>query len=199
MIRGIGVKLKSGWAGRSRLRLSELAAVFVFAALTMARAQHEHRPENAGPTNDVFNSIKALAGDWDGTFQWIGTTRTGPMNAKYYLTGNGSAVVEDLIADGSPNMTTVYHLDGRDLRATHYCAAGNQPRLKAVLPKEKADSINFEMIDITNLAKPEAGHVKGLELTLTPPNELTIRFTFTASGKEAVEQIRLRRTSNSAG
>src|SRR5438309_11983397 len=44
------------------------------------------------------------------------------MNAKYYLTGNGTTVVENLIVDGNANMTTVYHLDGADLRATHYCS-----------------------------------------------------------------------------
>jgi len=53
------------------------------------------------------------------------------MSASYYITGNNSAVVENLTTGGTPNMTSVYHLDGADLRMTHYCGAGNQPRLKA--------------------------------------------------------------------
>ena len=33
---------------------------------------------------------------------------------------------------GTPmEMLTVYHMQGKDLVATHYCVLGNQPRLKA--------------------------------------------------------------------
>jgi hypothetical protein len=162
-------------------------------AITSARAQHD---DHAGPSpssNATFNAIKALAGDWHGTFEWLGTNRKGEMNVRYHLTGNGSAVVEDLIVDGSPTMTTVYHLDGADLRATHYCGAGNQPRLKATAVDENNKSVKFQMIDITNLAKPEAGHVRDLELRLTSASQLTILFTFVAAGKESVEKIDLTR------
>jgi hypothetical protein len=49
------------------------------------------------------------------------------------------------------------------------------------------------MVDITNLAKPEAGHVRDLELRLTSANHLTILFTFVGAGKESVEKIELTR------
>ncbi len=95
------------------------------------QAQHDQGGSPPAKANDTFNLLKALVGDWQGSYEWLGKNRKGPINARYYLTGNGTAVVEDLIVDGNANMTTVYHLDGADLRATHYCAAGNQPRLKA--------------------------------------------------------------------
>jgi hypothetical protein len=177
-------------APRRTLSLFILSLSFV---LVHAQAQHEDHVGSAAANNNTFNSIKALAGDWEGTFEWLGTVRKGPMNARYYLTGNGSAVVEDLISDGQPTMTTVYHLNGPELRATHYCGAGNQPRLKAASPNEEDHSVKFEMVDITNLPKPEAGHVKGLELRCGIPNELTILFTFVAAGKETVEEIKLKR------
>lgn len=104
-----------------------LTTLLASCALIGAQAQHDHTA-SVPSSNDSFSAIKGLVGDWEGTFEWVGTNRTGQMNAKYYLTGNGSAVVEDLISNGTPNMTTVYHLDAADLRATHYCAAGNQPR-----------------------------------------------------------------------
>jgi hypothetical protein len=183
-------------ASGARLRRAVDKALFVaffVIAFASAHAQHEDHAGAPAASNNTFNSIKALAGDWEGTFQWIGTTRKGQMNARYYLTGNGSAVVEDLISEGVPNMTTVYHLNGTELRATHYCAAGNQPRLKAASTNEKNNAVKFEMIDITNLAKPEAGHVQALELKLCAPNELTILFTFVGAGRETVEEINLKR------
>src|SRR5215469_12024519 len=75
----------------------------------------------------ALDQLKSLAGNWEGTAQWTGA-RTGsyPMNAAYYVTGNGSALVENLITENAPAMTSVYHLDGNDLRLTHFCGAQNQ-------------------------------------------------------------------------
>jgi hypothetical protein len=168
-----------------------LAAILVSCVSVSAQAQHDESG-SLPASSDTFNLIKALAGDWQGSYEWIGKNRKGPMNARYYLTGNGTAVVEDLIVDGNANMTTVYHLDGADLRATHYCAAGNQPRLKATSTEDNK-VVKFHMVDITNMPTPEAGHVRDLELRLTNPSQITILFTFVGAGKESVERIELAR------
>src|SRR5256885_16270815 len=173
---------------------NQLAAVLVSCVFISAQAQPDHADSTPpSKTNDTFKFIKALAGDWEGSYEWIGKNRKGPMNARYYLTGNGTAVVEDLIVDGNANMTTVYHLDGADLRATHYCAAGNQPRLKATSTDDVNKVVKFHMVDITNMPTPEAGHVRDLELRLTSASQITILFTFVGSGKESVERIELAR------
>src|SRR5213596_1759766 len=92
-----------------------LAAILFLCVFVSAQAQHDQGGSPpASKTNDTFNLIKALVGDWEGSYEWIGKNRKGPMNASYYLTGNGTAVVEDLIVDGNANMTAVYHLDGAD-------------------------------------------------------------------------------------
>jgi hypothetical protein len=90
-------------------------------------------------------------------------------------------------------MTTVYHLDGADLRATHYCAAGNQPRLEATSTDSDNKVVKFHMVDITNLPNPQAGHVRDLELRLTSASQITILFIFVGSGEESVERIELAR------
>lgn len=141
----------------------------------------------------ALNSIKTLVGNWKGTFQWIGKKSSGEMHAHYYLTGNGTAVVEDLINDGKIVMSTVYHLDGADLRATHYCAAGNQPHLKMATLDRQRRSIHFDMTSITNLAKPDAPHVHALELTIADENHLQILFRFMQAGVENLEDVHLER------
>ena len=171
-----------------------LAVILVSCVFVSAQSQHdEGESPPASKANDTFKLIKALAGDWEGSYECIGKNRKGPMNARYYLTGNGTAVVEDLIMDNNPNMTTVYHLDGADLRATHYCAAGNQPRLKATSMEGDNKVVKFHIVDITNMPTPEAGHVRDLELRLTSASQITILFTFVGSGKESVERIELAR------
>jgi hypothetical protein len=143
----------------------------------------------------AFGKLKLLAGDWEGTFEWTGArTGKGSMNAAYYLTGNGSALVENLIMEGAPIMTSVYHLDGADLRMTHYCGAQNQPRLKAERIDLAHGAIDFGFVDITNLRSAAAPHVHGLELRLTDSNHITVTFLFQSDGKESREKIVLKRT-----
>jgi len=142
----------------------------------------------------ALEKLRALSGDWKGSFEWSGTrSDKGPMNASYYSTGNGSAVVENLTMDGVPVMTSVYHLDGADLRMTHYCAAQNQPRLKASRIDMARGIADFALVDITNLRSPEAGHVVGLELRFLGPDHITLAFRFEGGGKSSLERIDLKR------
>jgi hypothetical protein len=166
---------------------------FVFNILAgLAVACVSEAQDDSGAT--AFGKLKSLVGDWEGTYQWTGAlTATGSMNAAYYLTGNGSALVENLMMDGVPIMTSVYHLDGADLRMTHYCGAQNQPRLKVERIDLAHGAVDFGFVDITNLRSPDAPHVHGLELRLIDSNDITVTFLFQSGGKESRERIALRR------
>ena len=142
----------------------------------------------------AFERLRALSGHWQGTFAWSGArTASGKLDAEYYVTGNGSALVENLIMDGAPSMTSVYHLDGADLRMTHYCAAQNQPRLKASAVDLDRGQITFSFVDITNLRSPTAGHVDGLDVHFLGSDHVTLRYHFKANGKDSDELIDLTR------
>jgi hypothetical protein len=145
----------------------------------------------------ALEQLKSLVGSWEGTAQWTGA-RTGsyPMNATYYVTGNGSALVENLIAEKAPIMTSVYHLDGNDLRLTHFCGAQNQPRLKAKRIDLNRKAFDFDFVDITNLKSPDAPHVHGLEIRLLDQDHITVTFLFQAGSAESRERLDLNRTQN---
>jgi hypothetical protein len=136
----------------------------------------------------AFDKLRALNGDWQGTVAWTGQQPT-DISARYYVTGNGSAVVEDL----SNGMTSVNHLDGADLRMTHYCAAQNQPRLKATAFGPDSSDITFSFVDITNLSSPKAGHVQGLDLKFLAADHITLQFHFASNGTVRDELLDLRR------
>ncbi len=146
-----------------------------------------------GKQTAAFDKLRSLTGDWEGTYAWTGRDASGKANAQYYLTGNESAVVENLSMDGKLGMTSVYHLDGSDLRMSHFCAAQNQPRLKASATDLDSGTINFSFLDITNLRSPETGHVDGLEMRFLAPDHITLRFKFVANAKESYELIDLKR------
>jgi hypothetical protein len=139
--------------------------------------------------------LRALAGNWAGSYEWSGSRNGGgTLNATYYVTGNGSAIVENLIMGGVPMMTSVYHLDGADLRMTHYCAAQNQPRLKASRIDNAQGILDFSFVDATNLSSPDAPHVYGLEMRRLDEDHVTLTFLFEGTGKRSSERIDLKRT-----
>ena len=52
---------------------------------------------------------------------------------------------------------TLYHLDGSELIATHYCPQGNQPRLQFVKIDE-SNKLHFTFRDGTNLRVKDKSH-----------------------------------------
>jgi hypothetical protein len=87
-----------------------------------------------------FERLKGLAGTWKSVARAGEETMEGTFT--YRVTAAGSAVMETLFVDTPHEMVTIYTLDGDDLVLTHYCAAGNQPRMKAEKGGD-ANSIKF--------------------------------------------------------
>lgn len=140
----------------------------------------------------AFEKIRSLNGKWEGSFEWSGArTDKGKMDAEYYVTGGGSAIVENLLKEGTPMMTSVYHMDNGDLRLTHYCAAQNQPRLKA--KRAEVNAVDFGFVDATNMKSLDAPHVSGLEWRMLDADHITLTFLFDAGGKRSREFIQLKR------
>jgi len=168
----------------------------VLCCLSLARVSQAAEDSAA----NAFSQLKSLVGDWNGTYEWTGArTGAGPISAIYRLTGSGSALIEDLIMEGTPVMMSVYHLDGTNLRITHFCGAQNQPRLKAERIDLAHGVIDFGFIDITNLRAADAGHVHGLEIRLIDKNDLIVTFLFQGAGKESRERIVLKRAEKALG
>ncbi len=147
--------------------------------------------ETKTPSDSAFAWLKGLAGTWEGKSEWSSGRPGGAMTARYALTGFGSAVEETFLSEGTAAMTSVYHEDGADLKMTHFCGAGNQPRLKATEIDEAKKIVRFQMIDITGR---KGGHVEGVELRFLDENHVTVLFTFVGGAKPDIERIELART-----
>ena len=79
---------------------------------------------------------------------WTIATPHGTVSVSYRLISNGTALVETWAAGSDHETMTVFHPDHADLMLTHYCAQGNQPRLRVIAASN--DSIAFRYIDVTN-------------------------------------------------
>jgi hypothetical protein len=104
-----------------------------------------------------------------------------------------NSVTEELMMDGKPYMTSVYHLDGTDLRVTHFCVE-SQPRLKADRLDAAAGTAHFALVDVTN-AGPKSGYVEEISLTNPDPKSLRIEFVFKGNGPRSVETLDLKRVA----
>lgn len=138
--------------------------------------------------NAAFDKLKSLVGEWEGTTSTGEATRI-----SYQLVSGGSAVMETIHEKDGPGMITVYHTDGDAIMVTHYCSAGNQPRMRAVAPQGEIKSLKFSFVDVTNLSKPTAGHMKSLTLHFIDNNHLKQEWTYSDSGKDATAVFTLER------
>jgi hypothetical protein len=164
------------------------------ALIPIAFALLSAAPVKEGPAADMLKRIGALDGRWEGHLAWSGArTGTGDIAATYTVARFKNSVTENLMMDGKPYMTSVYHLDGPDLRVTHFCVE-SQPRLKADRVDAAGGTAHFGIVDVTN-AGAKSGYVEEISLTNPDSNSLRIEFVFKGNGPRSVETIDLKRVA----
>ena len=132
-----------------------LALALLFAASACVTTQEDvHDPAQRQP---LLDSLKSLAGTWE-TKDEKGEV----MLCEFKVTAAGSAVREIMFPGTATEMTNLYSLDGNGLSMIHYCAMGNQPRMraKARVGKELA----FEMVAVSDMESPDEPYMG--EMTL---------------------------------
>src|SRR5206468_2071715 len=112
-------------------------------------------------------AIKALAGKWT-TTDPAGKT---VVASEFKVTSAGSAVQETYFPGTDHEMVNMYALDGDKLLMTHYCAMGNQPRLK--LASSNNGAMKFEFQDATNLPSKDATCMNSMELKIDGPDQIS--------------------------
>jgi hypothetical protein len=123
--------------------------------------------------------LKGLAGEWRGH---ILTPDGPPVTVVYSVTGGGSTVEEKLFPGTPHEMVTMYHLDGADLVLTHYCAGGNQPRMK-LIPSTDAAELRFDFTGGTNIDPAKTSHMHGGRLFFRGPDRLDAEWANWDKGK----------------
>jgi hypothetical protein len=130
------------------------------------------------PSSIAFDRIKSLAGVWHVTGE---DGKPGPV-VRYRVTAAGSAVEETLFEGTPKEMVTMYHMDGEHLMLTHYCALGNQPRMRAE-PTQSPNIVAFRWLDGTNLSSRDEMHMDSLTMRFTDATHLKHEWTMWQDGK----------------
>jgi len=128
----------------------------------------------------AFERLKKLAGPWTGrsTKGWIDRNEIEVIAAKSVILMRG----ED--AHRNEVMATAIHMDGQRLVLTHYCVAGNQPRLVASEISDDGRRIVFTFLDGTGMASRDTGHMDKVVFQLLDDDHYTTQWTWYAKGSE---------------
>src|SRR5882724_980193 len=136
--------------------------------------------QSAAPKS--FYKLKTLAGWWAGTMD--GKSRRGQVTMR--VTSMGNTLMHEMKSGERP--------DGNRLLMTHYCAAGNQPRMVGTVSPD-GKTITFDFLNATNLQRSQEGHMQHVVFTLIDSDHHTELWEFAmADGKKMGGLLDLHRT-----
>ena len=160
-------------------KATRFAMVIAIFAATAAFGQSD--------SQKAFDKLKSMAGTWEGVMPDGKTSQV-----TYRVTSGGSALLSEISPDDA--MITMFHMDGDRLMMTHYCGAGNQPRMKGTLSPD-GKTVVFEFVDATNLSSPNAGHMHRAVFTMADATHHTEDWTYVSNGKEETHRFELHRVA----
>lgn len=153
-------------------------AIFILCASLVLAQEHATKGSTVASTPQ-WEKIKSLVGEWDGYA--MGGSQKMPTHISVRMTGDGSAVMHWMDAGTPHEMVTMFHMDKTELLATHYCAAHNQPRLRAVSSSQPTQ-VAFEFKDGTNI-RPGDGYMRQLVITFVDADHHNESWGYDNNGK----------------
>lgn len=164
-----------------RMRSVLLAIVVLGSGVLVAAGESA---ATAADHQAAFDRLKSLVGVWKGHH----TTSDGPeMGVEYSLTGSGTALTERLFAGTPHEMLSVYYMERGELVLTHYCAMGNQPRMKLVAGGKDGD-LRFDFAGGTNLDAATSTYIHGGRISILGPDRFDADWHVWSQGKQADSQ-----------
>jgi hypothetical protein len=166
--------------------------IFIMLAV-LAGVAFTQSPALAGPPDagsGAFDKLKSLAGEWEGKANEAGHDM--PTTTSFRVVSDNSAILNVLGAGTPHEMVTMFHMDGKDFLATHYCAVHNQPRFRYVSSSDPK-VVAFDFKDATNLASPTAPHMVAVKFTIVDASHHYEDWTFLANGKTSTTRFEFHR------
>jgi hypothetical protein len=147
-------------------------------------------------TQKAFEKLKSLAGSWEGTMTThpkIDGADGIATKVTFRVTSMGHTLMHEMTGAGRPDdPITMLYLDDGELALTHYCDAGNRPRMAGkVSPDGK--TVTFDFTALTG--GTEYGHMHGAVFTFIDADRHSEDWTFMMpDGKPLHARVELQRT-----
>ncbi len=145
----------------------------------------------------AFDKLKTLAGSWVGRLNTFPAEPTVDGNFAQFslrVTSLGNAFVHEMSISGrADHPVTMFYRDADRLLLTHYCDAGNRPRMVATLSPD-GKTLDFEFLDLSG--GNNYGHMHHATFTFIDENHHTEDWTYMVPGDKPVRaHFELQRTN----
>jgi len=173
--------------------------------VAFARAEGYKSDNKPAPTDaqKSFNRLKSLAGTWQ-----VSVTTDPPQpemgngthtQVTMRVTSRGNALVHEMLEPDKPDDPTKYdhpltmlYVDGDRLLLTHYCDAGNRPRMVAKTSPD-GKTVEFDFLDLSG--GNQYGHMYHAVFTILDENHHTEDWTYMMPGDKPLKaHLELKRT-----
>ena len=178
------------------LRFVISVALLSLSSLAVAQ-NHSGMEKSPAPKSDAqisFDTMKTLAGKWTGPVvvdpPVNGDMEKSGIEVSLRVTSRGNALVHEMKGAGTPDdparydhPVTMLYLDGERLLLTHYCDAGNRPRMVGkVSPDGK--KVEFDFLDVSG--STQYGHMHHAVFTIIDANHHIEEWTYMMPGDQAM-------------
>jgi len=176
-----------------KFRRFVLPAVLMSLTAVAFAQSDAHKPAGKVVASDAqksFDQLKTLAGNWTGpvtldpAMHEMGDGTV--MQISLRVTSRGNALVHEMKEAGTPDdpahydhPLTMLYLDGDRLLLTHYCDAGNRPRMVARTSGD-GKTVEFDFVDVAG--STEYGHMHHAVFTVIDANHHTEDWTYMMPG-----------------
>jgi hypothetical protein len=134
-----------------------------------------------GSSETTFETFKSLQGKW--SIQSQGKTL--PIEMTYDVGSKGSIVTEQF----GKELSVIYR-DGESLWMTHFCNAGNAPRLR-LKDSGQPRVMEFETFEVANLKSADAAHVERIIYRIVDDKKIDLEIVWLEGKSEKSEKYAL--------
>jgi len=142
-----------------------------------------------------FDQLKTLAGSWEGVVKTFPPTPEADgkhAQTTLRVTSMGNALMHEMRIEGrADDPITMFYMNDDRLTLTHYCDAGNRPRMTAKASPD-GKTVEFEFLDVAG--STQYGHMHHALFTFIDANHHTEDWTFMVGDKPVQAHFELQRT-----
>jgi hypothetical protein len=168
-------------------RLLLFAVLLSLSTLAFAQSDMAMPEAKKSDAQLSFDQLKTLAGSWEGRVSTVppaAEIEGKAMQVTLRVTSLGNAIVHEMSGEGRPDHpVTMLYLSGGQLLLTHYCDAGNRPRMTGKMSAD-GKTVDFEFLDLDG--GTQYGHMHHAVFTVIDANHHLEDWTYMQPGDKPI-------------